>query len=271
MKENFINILREATESRTVYEPSNTINDTTSHTSKQPDTNYHYHNKGQNNTSTFKEPQFTAEPINVITPTPSTNAPSKEINQIIETPPTNISNCQSLLLVWQGLFPTLFGEMGQLSDFNPENLCNKKFNTNFEVLSQKETARLMREIYLRTLRALDTYSLTLKIGSQNAKPSLVNLRTQMQVISAAALNVYQDYTAYNVVPLRVSINSCIPKNFKDALNYLYCEIYYIFYLLNKLIFTLKTDTNFYPQLITILNNIKYQLSVTLNLYQNSNN
>ena len=91
------------------------------------------------------------------------------------------------------------------------------------------------------------------------------------MLSAALLNVYQDYTAYNVVPLRVSINSCIPKNLKQSLNYLYCEIYHIYYLLNKLIFSLKNDENFYSQLVTIINNIKYQLALIFTLYQNTNN
>ena len=287
MKENFINILREATDNQNVYQPNPITNDTPSQTNDSGETKYHYQHK--NHTISEPESPSVAEPVNIITPTIEPNGnyeniyktpqnkkeqnqfiPSKNINQIIEPSPTSLTNCEQILAVWRALFPTIPSGIGQLSNYTPQSCSGKEYNFNFTtVLNQQETARLIREIYLRILRGLDTYSLLIRKESGDYQRQLVLLRTQMQVLSSAMLNVYQDYTVSNVVPLRNSINSCLPNNLKNAYCYLYDEIFYIYNLLSKLIFSLKTDTNFYSQLVTIINNLKYQLSIIFTLYTNT--
>ncbi len=261
MKEDFIKILREATDSKTVYTPSPSIIDTPSQATDPNETNYQY----------AKEPAYYTNPNEKgATPTvdPISNiSPNKNLDQFIEdTPASNIS-CDLILSVWRALFPTIPSGISLLPRYSPASCCNKNYNFNFSgSLTSQQTARLIREIYLRILRSLDTYSLVIKKGSNNFQKDLVLLRTQMQVLSGAILNVYQDYTATNVVPLRVSINSYVPKNLPDSICYLHDEIYHIYYLLSKLIFTLQNDTNFFGQLEIILNNLKYQLSILNTIY-----
>lgn len=296
MKENFVKLLREAKENKTIYSPNKNINDTLSQTPKQNETNYQYDTNNSINTNPTinKEPPGTIAPNgdfsnipqsdniekpNLISPIKQAPifennpqiSPSKNINQIIETAPSLTTNCEQILAVWRTLFPTIPGGIGVLSNYNPQTCSGKTYNFNFSNnLSEKEIAKLIREIYLRVLRALDTYSLLIRNENSDNQKQLVLLRTQMQVLSSAMLNVYQDYTATNVTPLRNTINSCLPKKLKDAYCYLHDEIFYVYYLLNMLIFNLKNDTNFYSQLVIILNNLKYQLSILNTLYLNFN-
>lgn len=291
MKENLINILREASNNSAPYTNYRTINETPSQNENTNETNYRYENKQQeiqpnnnlNNSSKI------IEPISIITPTLEPDAvpninynntkngketnqfiPTKNINQIIDEGPTSNTNCETILSVWRSLFPTIPAGINLLSNYTPTSCCDKKYNFNFTTtLTQQQIAKLIREIYLRMLLSLDTYSLLIRKETALAtQRELAALRTQMQVLSSAMLNVYQDYTATNVVPLRNSINSNIPKNLKDAYCYLHDQIFYIYFLLSKLIFNLKNDSNFYGQLVTILNNIKYQLYVLSTFYNN---
>ena len=214
-------------------------------------------------------PNETADQINV-------NIPSKTIDQINEHIPDKTADqiadqiaidsaCQSILSVWRRLFPTIPDGLGQLSSFNPPNLSNKTCDTNFTVLDTHGLARLMRTLYLKVLRALDTYSLLIRTTSNNEQSTLVNLRTQMQVLSAVVLNIYGDYTRGNFVPLRVDINSTLPRDTARAFLYLYNEIYCIYYLSEKLLFNFDATSPFYNQILAFINNIKYQLNVIYTL------
>lgn len=266
MKEKFIEILREANENRTVYTP-NIINETPSQTTNSIETKYQQE-QIDNISTGIAVPINTTKEKEQLSPS-NEIIPNKKINQIIDISPVSNINCQDILATWQALFPTIPGGVNLLPNYTPQNLSQKKYDVNFTNLSDRQIAKLIREIYLRILRSLDTYSLLIKKESGNNQRSLVLLRTQMQVLSSAVLNVYQDYTAFNVVPLRVDINSFIPKNLKQAYLYLYNEIYCIYYLLTKLIFSL-TNTNFNGQLVTILSNIKYQLNIIFTLYNSIN-
>lgn len=127
-------------------------------------------------------------------------------------------------------------------------------------------SRLSRRIYIEMTRAVKDYGDLENLAPAQDKQSINQLKSQMQILSLAMLNVHQNLAGRNSHPFYASNRARLPRNYGRALAEMYNRVYYIMELTARL-YTITQNTSQAQTILIILLNLKSQLRTLNNLLQ----
>lgn len=117
---------------------------------------------------------------------------------------------------------------------------------------------LARRIYLEMLRAIRDYRDLEMRAPESDRQTISSLKSQMQVLSIAMLNVYQSLNGRPSVPFFMSNRTPLSRDYQRALLEMYSRVYHIHQLTLRL-FNQTTDSSVSNTILIVLLNLKSQL------------
>lgn len=127
---------------------------------------------------------------------------------------------------------------------------------------------LARRIYNDMLSVIRDYGMLIAICGPENRSTLESLKSQMQILSIAMLNIYQNISGPSRIPFLSSSKPQIPKDCKKALQLVYDRVYAIHRLVLRL-FTQNLDQQSTATLLVVLSNLKSQLKTLDKLIKGS--
>lgn len=148
------------------------------------------------------------------------------------------------------------------------NLPNTLPQDNFEFIPPPPQRRfpvpnlnsrgLSRRIYLEMLRAIKDYGDLEILAPEQDKQTISSLKSQMEVLSLAMLNVYQSLNGRPAIPFFMNHRVPLPRDYPRALVEMYSRVYHIHNLTLRL-FNQVSGSSISNTVLIILLNLKSQL------------
>lgn len=154
---------------------------------------------------------------------------------------------------YKAILPNLPNNLPQEPyDFEPK-LPNREFFVPFF-----STRALAKKIYNDMLSASRDYARLISVCPKIDKDAVESLKSQMQILSIAMLNIYQNIAKSSKLPTANSAKPQIANDCKKALQLVYDRVYALHKLATKL-FVQKLDEQSSAMLLVVISNLKSQL------------